>query len=424
MYPAFNGSNQGQIPNVQLNSPRDQGQTFFSAPVLRGSVAQPSFSREIRNQSTVNLSHSQPAGSYIQRFSGSTLIFDSNRMPDDLSGVLKSSYKANQNDFTERTNLVISTSKGIIETEAMGFRDFVQHLGRVRRDLASDSDADKFKFGAERSGTLRTCVIDERYYQLARKMISSLISCHNISPQLIQKMSRNSNYLGRLFPGCESASYDLYGNFYYSDQNHQPVLTTKVAVVGSDGFIPHQNGLPLLDCEANDINNIRVMYNYYSDLARKYGVQQANLLYHDLVHEVVGKRFRLQAIPREFSNSNYETWEIIHTPPENIPVLMKYAEEAFNNFQNFRCNNESLAFREVARCLWFFANACPFQRGSSWTTEVLGSTMLSTLPSYSNVGSNLIRANVDFLAFSMPIESFCDQFLSFLYEHASSVNLT
>jgi hypothetical protein len=88
----------------------------------------------------------------------------------------------------------------------------------------------------------------------------------------------------------------------------------------------------------------------YKALIQKDGLSGTNGSYHDMVHEAVGRQYYLQVIEGEFSHAGYETWEIIHTAPENIPCLMNRAEEAYNNFRNLRDIDEAGAFREAAKC--------------------------------------------------------------------------
>lgn len=194
------------------------------------------------------------------------------------------------------------------------------------------------------------------------------------------------------------------------------IPTTKVAIAPSNGLFPHQNGLPLLDCETLDAHNIGKMQLFYSKLIDKVGPARALTTYHNKLHKLISPQFHLQAINRSFSNALYETWEILHTPAEFIPALMRNEKVAYDTFRALQTTDKHRALEQVARCLWLVTNACSFERGSPWTVEVLGSPMLANLPSYQESSMILIRSNTDFRAFGVPIEIFCARFISDLEE--------
>ncbi len=407
-----------QLSQNAVGLKRSEGASLLSNTSRNSSSPKPCVQSAVtineNEHSSVDLNQAQNLPPFYQNLPNRTALINFEASTITLNSALERLYFSSQSDFLNGTQAAISTSRDILKTNALGFNDFVSHLGMVRGSLASKSDPMKSCFGVRRTGSLRTGLIDERYFQLSKKMISNLLKHHLSSPLEIRKISRGIFYQGKFLPGCETASYDLYVNCFQPDRSKKALLTTKVAIIGSDFLIPHKNGVPLLDCEVKDQSDINKMCRMYSEMINRFGLLQANNLFYRVIHRFFEYGFKLNVVSQEFSHSNYETWEIIHTPPENVDALMAYAEEAFNNFLQLRSEDERLAFKEVARCLWLVANACPFKRGSSWVTEVMGSSMLSLLPSYTAVGGNLTRANIDFLAFGLPIDAFCKQFEDFL----------
>ncbi|MFT6386973.1 MAG: hypothetical protein ACJAUP_000342 [Cellvibrionaceae bacterium] len=357
---------------------------------------------------------------YIQYLKGHTQLFDFTKIPKTMSDdkVYSALYRSDQKAFNKNTLKAIKNTTEIINTNAIGFNDLVEHLGMIRKSIAPDQNPNINKFGSARTTTLRTGLIDERYYELGKGMIKNLLAESQTGSGNIVKETRGQSPSNTL-PGCESYTYDLFTNVY-GDTDDINIPTTKVAIASSDQYIPHQNGLPLLDCELNDVDNTLKILAFYKALIRRDGLSSANASHHDMVHDAIGRRYYLRVIEGEFSNAGYETWEIIHTAPENIPCLMSKAEEAYNNFRNLKNIDEAGAFREATKCLWLVTNACPFERGSSWAAEVLGSAMLSCLPLYSAIGDDLTRTHIDFLAFGLPMDKFVSQFEHHCEQHMSA----
>lgn len=109
-----------------------------------------------------------------------------------------------------------------------------------------------------------------------------------------------------------------------------------------------------------------------------------------------------------------------HPVKADFQQLMKEMDSQFESFKaNIDAGNTEDAFRQASDLVYLFANTCPYDRGSAWSSEVLASSLMQYF--FNDMKDDFLQTDLDFMAFGLSSEEFHQEIKNFVLEHTEKL---
>lgn len=323
--------------------------------------------------------------------------------------VLERVYRIEQNIFEKRTQETIDCMKKYISRD----ESLNVLLSRISKDrkLLAKFDKDKHAFGQSREEELTTIVSVSRYRSYGFETYKDLNEGYknkDINIDLVSIKNPFKNLDNKI-------QIEYYKKFvlYHTEKNK--VSNKEIKIPLTQFYFAKGEGIPmttigmLLPDEELNIKYVKRHISASRTNNRKSPYRNGGIYLADKRNMFKGFVLKSKA------QNTVNMWQLRHTLPEYIPELMKIAENTFNEYKNeLDAKQYDNAVDKTAKLVWLIANICIFSRGSCWATEVLATSMLGNIPKYKNI--NMIRSQVDFLAFGNSLDNFKKKFMELIKE--------